>query len=535
MELFKCFKEKFLRKVLKNFFSKKNFQRNFFFLFGVLFVFVVSCTGTSSLSPVADRLVVGVEKEPRTLNPLFATDAYSTRMVEIIYSSLVKQDESGLFKGDLALSWEQPDNKKYIFHLRDNAFFHDGTPLTCDDIKNTFAIIMDSQSKSPYHGDFELVDFVACSDKRTLIVNLKEPFAPFLTSMTVGVIPKHIKNSDELGQHPIGSGPFRFVAQRAGDFVLLERFDKYYGEVPKVKEVVFRVIPNSITRVLELEKGTVDLLINSVPPESLDRLRKNEKIKIIRTRGINYNYIGFNLKDAILSKHEVRRAIAYAVDREALIKYVWRGAAQLATGLLSSRNWAYNPNVKVYDYNPSLAKKILDEAGYPDPDADGPLMRFHLSFKTTTDRLRRRIAEVIRTQLESVGIGVEVRSYEFGTFYNDIKNGNFQLYTLTWVGITEPDIYHFVFHSSSAPPKGANRNSYSNSEVDKLTDEGRREINPLKRKVIYAQVQEIIAEDLPYVSLYYTDDIAVIRERVQGFKLTLGGGLLGLLSVSLLY
>lgn len=500
----------------------------------VFLIFIaLSCNGEAPLSPTPSRLVVGIEREPKTLNPLLATDAYSTRLVEIIYSSLVKQDESGLFKGDLAVSWEQPDNRKYIFHLRDKVLFHDDTPLTCEDVRNTFALIMAPQSISPYHADFELVNSVSCLDDRTLTVTLKEPFAPFLTSMTVGIIPKHIKSLEELNQHPIGSGPFKFVAQRAGDFVLVERFDKYYGDVPKVKEVLFRVIPNGITRVLELEKGTVDLLINSVPPESLERLTKNENIKIIRMPGINYNYIGFNLKDAVLSNREVRRAIAHAVDRDALIKYLWRDTAEPATGLLSPRNWAYNPNVETYEYNPVLAKKILDEAGYPDPDGDGPIKRFHLSFKTTTDRLRRRIADVIRTQLEDVGIGVEVKSYEFGTFYNDIKNGNFQLYTLVWVGVTEPDIYHFVFHSSSVHPVGANRNSYFNSEVDKLTEEARREVNPLKRKVIYARVQEIIAYDLPYVSLYYTDDIAVMRKRVEGFRLIGGGSFLGILAVSL--
>lgn len=513
--------------------AKNRSPRKILILLGMLFFVLPSCKGETPLYPNADRLVVGTEREPKTLNPLFATDAYSTRLVEIIYSSLVKQDESGLFHGDLALSWEQPDDKKYIFHLRDNVFFHDGVPLDCEDVRNTFAAIMAPQSKSPYHADFDLVESAVCSGEKTLVVTLKEPFAPFLTSMTVGIIPKHIKNTEELNHHPIGSGPFKFVAQRAGDFVLLERFEKYYGEVPKVKEVLFRAIPNGITRVLELEKGSVDLLVNSVPPEALDRIAENEELKILRMRGINYNYIGFNLKDPVLSNREVRRAIAHAVDREALIKYLWRGTAEPATGLLSPRNWAYNPQVETYDYNPALAKKILDDAGYPDPDGNGPLKRFHLSFKTTTDRLRRRIAEVIRTQLESVGIGVEVRSYEFGTFYNDIKNGNFQLYTLAWVGVTEPDIYRFIFHSSNIPPRGANRNSYFNSEVDKLTDEGRREINPLKRKMIYARVQQIIAHDLPYVSLYYTDDIAVMRKRVEGFKLTAGGGFLSLPAVSL--
>lgn len=488
----------------------------------ITIVVAVSCAGPSPTKPGPRRLVVGIENAPSNLDPRFATDAYSSRLADIIYSSLVKLDESGIFQGDLATSWDQPESTRYIFHLRKDVKFHNGDVLTAADVCHTFDLIRKPDSTSPFRGDFALIDAVSCPDESTVDIRLAELDAPFLTAMTVGIIPRNV-NPDDIINHPIGSGPFRFVDARSGDYIRLARFEGYFGGAPWLEEVVFRVITNNVTRLLEFERGGVDLLQNCAPPESFDMLASRPDARVERRPGINYNYIGFNMEDRILRKREVREAIAHAVDRDAIIKHLWKGAAEPATGLLSPRHWAYYGNVETYAFNPQLSRELLDRAGYPDPDGPGPEPRFKLSFKTSTDRLRRRIAEVIRTQLAEVGIDVDVRSYEFGTFYQDIKSGNFQLFTLAWVGITEPDIFRFVFNSKSIPPAGANRGRYSNSEVDRLTDMGLREVEREKRKEIYARVQEIIARDLPYVSLYYNDDVAVMRNRVAGFCIHAGG------------
>jgi len=176
-----------------------------------------------------------------------------------------------------------------------------------------------------------------------------------------------------------------------------------------------------------------------------------------------------------------------------------------------------------YEYNPNLAKALLDQAGLFDPDGDGPRPRFALSFKTSTNKLRVAIATAIADQLKDVGIKLEIRSLEWGTFFDDVKRGNFQTYTLTWVGITDPDIFYYIFHSDSLPPNGANRGRYVNPAVDKLIERSRRAIDFGERKRLYSEIQKAIAHDCVYVSLWYNDNVVVMKRNLKGFVIYPGG------------
>jgi peptide/nickel transport system substrate-binding protein len=186
-----------------------------------------------------------------------------------------------------------------------------------------------------------------------------------------------------------------------------------------------------------------------------------------------------------------------------------------------------------WPYDPGRAKQLLDEAGFSDPDGNGPLPRFRLSFKTTNIDLRRRIAEALKEQLQEVGIELEIRSYEWGTFYSDIKKGNFHLYSLAWVGVMDPDIFYQIFHSQSMPPAGDNRGRYHNAELDRLLDQGRATTDAAARKLIYRRAQEIIADDLPYVPLWWWKNVVVKRPELRGFVPYPDGDLISLKSASL--
>lgn len=470
-------------------------------------------------------LVIGIESAPTSFDPRHATDAVSSRMNGLIYSGLVRLNNKGEIVPDLARSWEILDARTYRFHLRQGVFFHDGSPLTSNDVRFTFESILDPATASPHRSTFEKIDRIETPDPLTVTFVLREPFAPFLVGLTMGILPAETARREgiALAENPVGTGPFALSHQEEGDTYSLNANPEYFGGTPKLREIVFRVIPDNTVRFLEMRKGTVHLLLNGIELDYLPLVRKNPELRLVSGPGVNYSYIGFNLEDPVLKKHAVREAIAHAINRQAIIRYLLKDTAQKATGLLSPLNWAYNGKVPTYNYDPALSRKLLDDAGFPDPDGKGPEMRLVLSFKTSQDELRKRIAAALQQQLKEVGIGMTIRSYEWGTFYGDIKKGNFQLYTLSWVGITEPDIYYYIFHSSNVPPHGANRGRYRNPEIDTLLETGRRELDPKKRKIIYGKVQAILAEDLPYVSLWYYDNVAVFRKDLHGFVLDPSG------------
>ena len=231
----------------------------------------------------------------------------------------------------------------------------------------------------------------------------------------------------------------------------------------------------------------------------------------MQAEGTRYYYIAFNLRDPAFRDLRIRKAIAHAIDREKIIKYLLRDQARPATGVLPPNNWAYESNVATYPYNPELARRLLMEAGQPN---------LEFTHSTSQDETGRLFASVLQQQLREVGIRMNIRSNEFATFYNGVVSGNFQTYSLRWVGGNDdPDILNLIFHSRMTPMNGANRGYYSNPEVDGLIDMARQEIDIEKRKPAYHRVQQLVAEELPYVSLWYLDNVAVFNKRISGMKL----------------
>jgi peptide/nickel transport system substrate-binding protein len=345
----------------------------------------------------------------------------------------------------------------------------------------------------------------------------------------MGIVPAELARGTGFGQTPVGTGPFRFRQWEQNEQIQVEAFADYFDNPPRIGQLRLRVIPDATIRFLELKKGTIDLLLGSLPPDLFPLVEDLPEVEVATVPSSNYTYLGFNLRDPILSDLRVRQAIAHALDRGGLIRYVLRGRAIPATGMLSPQHWAYEPHVKVYPFDPDKARRLLDQAGYPEKRG----VRFTLTFKATTSELSRVIAEAMQYQLSRVGIQVEIRTYEWGTFYADIKSGNFQLYVLTWVSITEPDFYHYIFHSASLPPGGANRGHYLDSEVDRLLLTGRQTSDLSERKAAYSRVQQILAEDLPYVSLWHEIRWAAYRGRIVGFSLMPGGDFISLKDVFL--
>jgi len=366
-----------------------------------------------------------------------------------------------------------------------------------------------------------MIERVECPDPQTVLFHLNEPFASFLVNLDIGIVPRPdpAASEEKNPSIPPGCGPFELAAWNRGSDIRLRSLTHPQGPNDSLREVWFKIVPDNTVRVLELRKGSIHLLQNEIEPGVLGFLEKDPRFRVVKREGTSYSYLGFNLKDPILKLRPVREAIACAIDRTRIVQHLLGGLASPATGVLSPLNWAYEPDVARYPYAPERARRLLDQAGYPDPDGEGPAKRFTLNYKTSQNDIRRRIGEAIQSQLSEVGVGLDIRSYEWGTFYADIQKGNFQTYTLTWVGITDPDIFTYLFDSQSVPPDGANRGHYQNPEVDRLTRKARGTPEPEERKRIYGQVQKILARDLPYVSLWYAVNVAVMDRRVQGFVL----------------
>ncbi|MBW2307735.1 MAG: ABC transporter substrate-binding protein [Deltaproteobacteria bacterium] len=483
----------------------------------LLLILFGGCTDvTGPEQPASDRLVVGMEQEPATLDPRFAVDVASSRAIQLLFNGLVKKDPSSNLVPDLAESWETPDPKTYRFRLRKGVKFHDGKELTAADVKYTFDSIRDPVIRSPLAGSYKIIKAIETPGPYTVSFHLRKQFAPFLINMTVGIVPMHAAKAAGKGfsAHPVGTGPFSLKKWTRDEELQLQAFDGYFDGRPHMDEVIFRIIPDDTVRYLELKKGSLDFVQNNLPPDVVAGIEREESLKVLKSPGTNYEYIGFNLQDDYCRLREVRLAVAHSLNIPLMIRHLLKGLGTEATGILYPGHWGYNPDVPRYEYNPDLARKLLDRAGFP-PDENG--YRFTLEYKTTQADLSRRKGEVIQEQLASVGIRVKLSSYEWSAFFADIRRGNFQLYSLQWVGVTEPDIYYYLFHSRSIPPEGANRGHYINPALDELIEAGRFTLDLEERKAIYGNIQRIVAHDLPYISLWYNVNVVVMKKNLEGY------------------
>ncbi len=499
---------------------KKPLSFIIFFPIAISFVFqLISCSKKETSE--RDSITIAFESAPTNFDPRKATDVPSSRIVQIMYSGLVRFNEKSEIVPDLSDKWNIPDSNRYVFHLRRGVKFHNGEDLKAEDVEYTFKSILDPGFKSPLRGSYTFLRDVRVLDDYTIEFDLSEPYAPFLSSMCVGIVPKVYaqKLGEDFGLKPVGSGPFRIVKILSDERIILEANESYFGGKPGIKRIVFKTVKDETIRALELEKKEINFLENAFSPDTIEIFKNNSEINIFHEEGTDYHYIGLNLKDPVLKNKKVRQAIAYAIDRDIIIKSIERGMARKATGMIPSSHWAYEGDVKGYEFNPELAKKLLDEAGFKDPDGDGPKTRFKLVYKTTYEERSRKFGEVLQEFLRKVGIALEIKLYEWGTFYDVIKNGNFQVYRLKWVGITDPDQYYEVFNSKNFPPNGKNRGFYSNSEIDYLTELGRKNMDMEERKKIYSKIQKIVAEELPYISLWHSDNVVVMSRGLKGFTL----------------
>ncbi len=517
-----------------------------------LFVLGIFGSGCQRQRVPSDELVVLIEQPPKNIDPRYATTSYDLKLAFLCYARLVSVDDDSLTpKLELAekvsvlpVDPAHPEELRFEVKLRP-ARFADGAEVTADDLVYTVERLADPKTGSPTlrrrFAESGMTLPPQVIDPHTVRFTLAHGQASFLTDLDFGIFRRGTaepttKRPSEGGM-PIGAGPFVLVSD-VGEVTRFVRNPNFYGGAPTLNRLTVRVIRDSNSRLLSLVGGSADLTQNTVSPLLFDAIGKwHSRLQLETAPSALLFYLGMNNEDMHLRDPRVRRALALAIDRERIVRTKLHGKATLASGLLAPLHWAYEAPQDPLSYDPAQAQKLLDAAGFPDPDGPGPRPRFTLQYKTSTDALPVAIARVIAAQLGEVGIAVELRPLEFHLFLSDVKKGNFQLYTLSSAEIAEPNLYRNFFHSAFIPTAanldaGLNRMRYRNPELDVLLDQGLREMNREKRRLIYARVQTILARDLPMLPLWHPNNVVVARRLVQGFRMWPSAQLSGLASVS---
>ena len=464
-----------------------------------------------------------IENSPTNLDRRIGTDAMSERIGDLIFDPLVRMDEHYEMRPWLATGWEQPDALTWIFHLRDGVRFQDGRPLGADDVAWTINSMVDGSLLTSKSGAFAKVAGAEARDRLTVVVRMKQADASLLFNLSdglFGVVPKGA--GKDFGRTPVGSGPFRFVSAEQDKDVVIERNPDYWAGAAKLERVRFAVIPEAVTVALELEKGSADIASNQLTLDMVHALEGRHGLATETGAGSPVMYLNFNVAQdrgrGPLADVRVRQAIACAIDRAAIVHAVWRDKARLADTLLPVGHWARADagELAEWPHDKARAMRLLDAAGFR-PGKDG--VRLRLEIKTSQDEATRLLAEILQAQLGEVGIRLTLRSSEFGTFYSDVTSGRFEMYALRWIGSNEdPDIFRYAFGSDRTPPKGANRGHYSNARVDALLAAAAATIDEGFRRKAFVEVQQILAEELPAIPLWYPNNEVVHSARVMGIR-----------------
>ncbi len=468
--------------------------------------------------------------------PNITSDSASHEVASLVYSGLLRRDRHLNIVGDLAESWEFSRNCLALtFHLRKNATWQDGKPLTADDVLFTYEAMIDPKTPTAYKEDFLAVKSAEVLDPHTIRFLYGKAYAQALDSWEMWILPKHLLASyvregrlREAPQNrfPVGSGPYRFSEWKSGEKVVLTANADYYAGRPYISRVVYRIIPSQATIFLELKAQGVDY----APKLTAIQFKRQTDYPAFRKAydkyryaGNAYTYLGFNLRDPRFADRRVRQAFAYAIDKHELIEGVLLGLGQEATGPYKPGTWAYNPNVRRYPHDPARARALLAEAGWKDTDGDGLLDKdgkpftFEILTNQGNDE-RKKVAELIQSSLKEIGVGVEIRVIEWASFLKEyIKKRRFDAIVLGWgIGI-DPDQYE-VWHSSKMGPDELHHISYANPEVDRLLEKGRSFCDKKDRLPYYRRFQEVLAEDQPVIFLYFPDALPVVSSRVRGIE-----------------
>jgi peptide/nickel transport system substrate-binding protein len=477
----------------------------------------------------------------KTIDPIGSpsVDAASERVRVLMFNSLVKKDEKFDYVPELASNIQRSDDGlTFTFTLRDGVTFHDGRPFTSADAKYTLDTVLTNsfaKSASFFEGSgankAAYVKSVDAPDPRSLIITLNRPWTGLLSNLVaIPIIPKDSYESQKT--HPLGTGPFKFKSyDNSQQVVDLEANPSYWDGAPKIANVRARVISDSNAMQAELRAGRVDIapLPTSLSPDAIQSLSQDPNLTVHKFNGSNVNLLTFNTTEAPLNNLKVRQALAYAIDRASMIRDLLQGQGKIAHSILPEESWAYTAG-QTYQFDPATAKRLLDEAGFRDPDGDGPQMRFAkpIVFRVSgSSASARQYAGVIQNYCKDVGIPISIETSELNVLFEFLRRGQFQMSYGQWVGGNQdPIFYRDLFASSEIPTEtraSRNRSRYSNPELDKILEEAANTYDHATAKPLYEKAQEIISRDVPVLPLWYQANMVIARKNVGNIQVNASG------------
>ena len=506
----------------------------------LLALMLVSVVLPASCRHKSNAFVMALSDNIRTIDPIGSpsVDAASERVRTLMFNSLIRKNEQFDYVGELASDVRRSDDGlTYTFTLHDGVKFHDGRPLTSADAKYTLDTVLANtfaKSASFFEGSGanrqSYIKSVETPDPKTLVITLARPWGLLTNLVPISIIPKDTYATQK--DHPLGSGPFKFVSYDGSQQILdLTANPDYWQGAPQIQSLRVRVITEANALQSELSAGRIDLAPNptNLSPDAVNSLKQDPNLQVQQFNGSNVNLLTFNTAEAPLNDVRVRQAICYAINRESLIRDLLLGQAKIAHSIIPEESWAYTPG-QTYSFDPAKSKKLLDEAGFRDPDGDGPKMRFDkpVVFKISgASAAARNYAGVIQDYLKAVGIPISIVTAELNTLFDELRRGNFQIAYGQWVGGNQdPVFYKDLFATSEIPTEtrtGRNRSRYSNKELDALLEEVIRTFDREKAKALYARIQEIVSRDAPILPLWYQANMVVAKKNVGNIKVDASG------------
>ncbi len=476
-------------------------------------VLISACGGAPESSGDKDSLVVAQMADAKTLDPHATNDQTSSRVTAQLFSQLVEIDHDMNIIPGLAKSWEQVDDYATVFHLREGVKFHNGEEMKASDVKFSFDRMMASPSVAHIVGALDRVEII---DEYTVKIVTKYPFGPLLyhlahTSSSILSEKAVKKEGDNFGQHPVGTGPFKIDSWAAGDRIVLAAFDDYYGGKQDVEKVVFRNVPEGTNRAIGLETGEIDIAYD-ISAIDKDVVRNDKRLALAEEESLSQAYVGFNVNKAPFNNVKVRQAVAYALNPNDVIDAVLLGSGIPSNSPIGPKVFGYNPNAKQYHQNLEKARELLKEAGYPNG--------FKTSIWMNDTPGSIQTAQVLQAQLRKVGIDMAIEVTEWGAFLDGTSRGEHEMFMMGWVSVTgDADYGLYALFSSKTHGGAGNRSFYSNPVVDELLIKARQSTDQQQRQKLYAELQNVLQEEVPIISLYYQYYNAGMQKNVEGFSL----------------